>query len=114
MTALPTTTAYQGDTVTLDFLLLADNGSPEDLDDLTLVWALADPDEIDVPILQKTVGSGITLTSPATGRCQVTISAGDLDTPGTYIHEIEGTTGAGATYTYGQGLLIVKATVLPA
>lgn len=104
---------YQGDSDRLEFRLLDSNGAPEDLTNVTLKWGLSDPDEIDTPILEKTEGSGITVTDAAEGRCYVTISAGDLDTPGTYTHELEGAHASGATYTYGQGTLIVRPTVFP-
>lgn len=113
MTALPTTTCYQGDTVALDFLLLDESGNPEDLDELDLRWAMSARDELDVPILQKDSDSGITVLDATGGRCRVIVAAGDLATAGTFLHEIEGTTGTGSTYTYGQGLLIVKPTIYP-
>ena len=74
---------------------------------------MSDPDELDTPILEKTEGAGITITDAAAGRCYVSIAAGDLDTPGTFIHELEGAHTSGASYTYGQGTLIVRPTVYP-
>lgn len=113
MTVFQTTTCYQGDTLSLDFLLLDEGGAPEDLSNMTLRWAMSSRDEISVPILEKSESSGIVIVGPTEGRCRVTISAGDLSEAGTYLHEIEGTNESGATYTYGQGLLIVKPTIYP-
>lgn len=112
MSALPQVAAYQGDTLPLDFLVLDYDGNPQDLTSATIRWAMSDPDEMDTPILEKSEGSGITVTDATAGRCTVTVPAGELDTPGTYVHELEITIG-GATYTYGQGPLIVRETVYP-
>lgn len=112
MTTLAQYAVYQGDTANLDFLVLDSSGEPQDLTNATVRWAMSDPEEIDTPILEKAEGDGITVTDATAGRCTVTIPAGELDTPGTYVHEIEITIG-GATYTYGQGPLIVRETVYP-
>lgn len=113
MTQLKTHTVYQGDTVILDFLVLQASGSPQNLSTVTLRWAMSDPDEIDTPILQKSEGDGIEVTDASAGRCTVTIPAGEIDTVGNYIHELEVEFANGTTYTYGQGTLIVKPTVYP-
>lgn len=113
MTALKKYEIYQGDTVVMDFLILQPSGLPQNLSSVTLRWAMSDPDEIDTPILQKSEGDGIVVTSAAEGRCTVTVPAGEIDTPGNYIHELEVEFSTGSTYTYGQGMLIVKPTVYP-
>lgn len=107
MTTLPQYAIYQGDTANLDFLVLNNAGDPQDLSAATVRWAMSDPEELDTPILEKTGGDGVAITDPTGGRCTVTIPAGELATPGTFIHELEITIG-GATYTYGQGPLIVS------
>jgi hypothetical protein len=113
MTALPIKTAYQGDTVQLDFDLVEPDGSPLDLDTADeITWSLSDPTDLDTAILTKDTGDGISVLNADTGSCRVTVPAGALDTPGTYTHEIEATFGS-ITYTYGQGMLIVKPTVMP-
>jgi hypothetical protein len=114
MSTLPLKTAYQGDTVTIDFVLVEPDGSKLDLSTVSeITWTLASPDDIDTPILEKTTASGIDLLDPTNGLCRVTIAAGQLDTPGQYVQEIEASFAGGTTYTYGQGPLIVKATVTP-
>ena len=113
MSALPQYSAYQGDTARLDFLVLDYTGTAQNLATVTLRWALSDPDEMDVPILEKAAGDGIEITDAAAGLCTVTIPAGELDTPGTFVHELEVTLAGGATYTYGQGPFIVRPTVYP-
>lgn len=113
MTQLKTHTVYQGDTVVLDFLVLQASGAPQNLSTVTLRWAMSDPDEIDTPILQKSEGDGIEVTDASAGRCTVTIPAGEIDAPGNYIQELEVELASGATYTFGQGTLIVKPTVYP-
>lgn len=113
MTALPMRSIYQGDTEQIEFLVLDHTGDPQDLTNITLRWAMSDPDELDTPILEKSEGAGITITDPENGRCYVLIPAGELSTPGTFIHELEGTHSGGATYTYGQGTIIVRPTVYP-
>jgi hypothetical protein len=113
MSRLPQTEIYQGDTAQFDFLVLDTDGSPQDLSTVTLRWAMSDPDELDVPILEKTDGDGITITDAVNGRCVVMVPAGEIATAGTFMQELEVTLSGGATYTYGQGPLIVKPTVYP-
>jgi hypothetical protein len=114
MSALPLKVFYQGDTATLDFTLLEPNGSKLDLDTVSeITWTMSDPAEIDTPLLEKTTASGVAVLDPDKGLCRVTIPAGELDTPGQYVHEIEASFAGGQTYTYGQGPMVVKATVTP-
>ena len=110
---LPIRTAYQGDTVFIDFDIVEPDGSRLDLTGTTVKWSMSDPDNLNSPLLTKTSPTSITLLSPTNGVCRVVIDAGDLATPGTYVQEIEVEQTTGVTYTYGQGPLVVKPTVIP-
>lgn len=113
MSKLPIATVYQGDTARLSFEAQDSTGAPEDLTGCAIRWALSATDDIGTPVLTKASDEGITVLDAEAGRLVVTITAGELDTPGTYTQELEITLPSGATYTYGQGPLIVKPTALP-
>jgi len=113
MSKLQITAVFQGDSVKLPFEALTDKGAPENLDGCSIRWALSKPEAIDSPVLTKTSENGILVLDAAAGRLVVIINAGELDTPGQYVQELEITLPTGETYTYGQGPFIVKATVLP-
>lgn len=113
MSKLQITSVYQGDTARLPFEALDAQGAPENLDGCSIRWALSKPEAIDSPVLTKTTDNGITVTDAAAGRLVVIINAGELDTPGQYVQELEITLPSGETYTYGQGPFIVKAAALP-
>ena len=113
MSRLPITSVYQGDTARLPFEALDASGSPEDLTECDIRWAMSNPSEMATPVLTKTLGEGIVVLNAEGGRILVEIAAGELDTPGTYTQELEIPLPSGATYTYGQGPLIVKPTVMP-
>jgi hypothetical protein len=113
MSQLPITTVYQGDSLRLDFIVQDYDGAPLSLDGCNIRWGMADPTAIDSPILEKSDEDGITVLSASAGRLVVQIAAGELDTPGTYTHELEVTLPSGASHTYAQGPLIVKPTVYP-
>lgn len=113
MSKLQITSVYQGDTARLPFEAQDTTGAPENLEGCSIRWALSKPEAIDSPVLTKTSENGILVLDAAAGRLVVTISAGELDTPGQYVQELEITLPSGETYTYGQGPFIVKPTVLP-
>lgn len=113
MSKLQITSVYQGDTAQLPFEALDATGAPEDLTNCSIRWAMSATDNIGSPVLTKTSDEGITVIDAEAGRLVVTITAGELDTPGNYTQELEITLPSGATYTYGQGPLIVKPTALP-
>lgn len=115
MSTLPLKIIYQGDTALLEFTLVEPNGTKLDLDNASeITWTMADPDDIDSPLLEKTTSNGVDKIDANAGLCRVTIPAGELDTPGQFIQEIEASFTGGLTYTYGQGPLIIKPTVTPA
>lgn len=115
MSKLPQATVYQGDTVRLQFQALTPQGSPENLVGCRVRWALSDPGSISSPVLTKSSDEegDMTIVDAAAGRLIVNIAAGELDTPGQYVQELEITLPSGETYTYGQGPFIVKPAVLP-
>lgn len=113
MSRLQITSVYQGDTARLPFEAQDTTGAPEDLTGCSIRWALSATDDIASPVLTKTSDEGILVLDAEAGRLVVVINAGELDTPGTYTQELEITLPSGATYTYGQGPLIVKPTALP-
>lgn len=113
MSKLQITSVYQGDTARLPFEALDTTGAPENLEGCSIRWAMSATDDIGSPVLTKTSDEGITVLDAEAGRLVVTITAGELDTPGTYTQELEITLPSGDTHTYGQGPLIVKPAVLP-
>jgi hypothetical protein len=68
-------------------------GTPQDISGWTLSWLLkrkatdADADAL----LTKTTGSGIVLTTPASGLCTITVADTETNSfaPGTYHHELK-------------------------
>ena len=104
---------YQGDTVPMGFTVLDYDGTAQNLTSCSIRWGYATYDAQDTPLLVKTQLDGITILDAAAGRLLVNIDAGELDTPGTYVHELELTLPTGSTYTYGQGIFVVKPAVYP-
>lgn len=113
MSQLPITTVLQGDTVRLPFAVQDYNGAAQDLTGCEIRWGYADLGTSPTPLLTKTDVDGVTIADAGAGLLQVNVAAGELDTPGTFTQELEITLPSGPTYTYAQGLLVVKPTVYP-
>jgi hypothetical protein len=102
---------YTGEDKTLTITVYqADGATPQDITGwaLSYVWkkTLADPDA--EAALTKTTSSGITLTTPASGICTVTIADTDTDhlPARTYVHELKRTdAGSETVLTTGTVLL---------
>lgn len=97
---------YEGNIQTLSFTITdADNaGVALDLTNLTLKWAMSKASSLDplvystTPKLEKTEGSGITVTDASGGLCTVTIETVDTEPdnvngirPGNFYWELEAT-----------------------
>jgi hypothetical protein len=81
-----------GDTLTLEVTVTNDSGDPKDLTEADVVFALAEYSSQD-PLIEKTIGSGVDLVSPADGRLNVQISGSETSELGTargqeYYYEI--------------------------
>lgn len=114
MTVIAIQTLYQGDTCDLPFEVQDHNCAPQDLTGAIIRWALADPANLALPIVQKTIGNGITTIDAVAGRIIVTLQPVDTSgLAGTYRQELEVTLPSGATYTYAQGPIIIKPTIYP-
>lgn len=87
---------FLGEDKTLTFTIYQSNGvTAQDITGWAISWMLkkdATDDDVNAKIT-KTVGSGITLTTPLSGICTVTVA--DTDTaslrPGLYQHELKRT-----------------------
>ena len=94
-----TVTVYQADGKTL-----------QDITGWTLSWMLkAALTDLDAQaLITKTTSSGITLVTPTSGVCVVTLADTDTDglDPGTYVHELKRTTaGSEGVLAYGTFVL---------
>lgn len=113
MTTVNLGTMFAGDTLIVNFTVQQANRTPQDLTNCAVRWAVASADLLSVPVLTKTEGNGVTITSAALGQCQAKIDAGDLTTPGLYRHELEVELQNGDTYTVAVGNLTVAEAILP-
>lgn len=81
---------YAGDTKILDVVVKDSNGFPVDLTGTAVRWQLGKSATARPPLVQKSVGNGITLADAANGRFEVTLSAADTQAlRGSYYHEAE-------------------------
>jgi hypothetical protein len=80
-------TMYQGDSKTLQVTVLTEAGGPADLAGAAIRWQLAT--KIKGPaIVEKAIGSGITLVDAAAGRFDVALDPPDTE-PLTGVHYYE-------------------------
>lgn len=88
-----------------------DDGAAVDLTSATITWRVK---EGSTTKFSKTVGSGITLTSPTTGRFTITLATGDTSgLSGQYEHECRATLSDGTITTLFTGRLVVQPTLIP-
>jgi hypothetical protein len=96
---------YLGEDVSITVTVTDDAGSAVDITGMSisyLVWS-----GTNAAVITKTVGSGIALTTPASGILTITIADTDTDAiaPGRYNHELKITdNGAGLEEVIMQGL----------
>jgi hypothetical protein len=106
---------FTGEDKSLVFTVNQSDGSTaQDITGWSLSWmlkrAVADADAD--ALITKTTGSGIALTTPASGICTVTIDDTDTDSlePGTFRHELK-RTGAGVETILSYGTAVLKRAV---
>lgn len=98
---------YQGEGKSLVFTVVDENGAAIDITGATVTWRLAKIAAAG-SLLEKTVGSGIVLTTPGSGILTVTLDAADTSgrVAGEYIQEL--TVTLSAVPSKSQGPFIIK------
>ena len=101
---------FVGEDKSLMFTIVTAAGATQDITGWTLSWMLkANLTDLDASAsLTKTTSSGITLTTPTSGICTVSIADTDTDSlaAGLYYHELKRTTAGSETIlSYGTCLL---------
>jgi hypothetical protein len=102
-------TITRGDTVTHRVTVKNTDETAKDITGATVRYTIRTPGFADTQVLQKTVGSGIQLTTPASGILDVTLSATDtaaLVPSLRYVYDCEVTL-AGQVSTVQTGVLTV-------
>lgn len=107
-------TMVQGDTEVLSVAIVDDVGAILNLAGFTLRWAVRSGIGRTV-VLAKATGGGITVATPATGVCVIALAPADTLTltPGTYVHELEGTDSGGGVSTLLRGYLTLLGSIAP-
>lgn len=104
-------TVVRGDTSNFQITITDSNGLAYDLTDAS-IWFTVDG------LLEKTIGDGITVSTPASGVADVEISAGDTDAAPdrrtAYPYDVQVTLADGSVKTPVRGLFIVLPDVAPA
>jgi hypothetical protein len=102
-------TMYRGDTAILTVTVTdSDNGdAAKNITGATVRYVAV---RRGTAYITKTVGSGIVLTTPASGILTITLDPADTDdlTPGEYEHEVEITDGDGNVSTVTVGTLTIR------
>ncbi len=82
---------WAGNDIDLNFSIVDSTGSPVDLTTATtLEWVLHADVQDGNPLIQKSIGSGITITNPGGGQFTITLLPADTATlSGNYYHECE-------------------------
>lgn len=97
---------FVGEDKTLRFTVYqADDTTIQNITGWTLEWEVRQRPASSTPLLTKTTGSGITLTDPTNGVCDVALTATDTTTLGSgeYVHALRRTnSGASTVLTYGD------------
>lgn len=96
-----------GDDLEIEITAQDDNSDPIDLTGATIVWHLKKTSRLsEVEVLEKTVGTGISLVNAAQGIFKVALTDTDTeDLKGTYIHITKITTSSGEMKTIRQANL---------
>lgn len=93
----------------LEYTVLDEDGVAVNITGWTVTWTLRVDRATSAALITKTVGSGITLTTPASGILRVTIDSADWSTidPGNYWMVLE-RTGSGTNAVLSRGYMVVK------
>ena len=115
---------HRGDSRQILFQVVDPGLVPVDITGATMTWVISELDEDDVntipapipgsTLATKTVGTGITLTTPATGNGTIVLSSVDttgLNAPEQYYHEAQMVLG-GETTTIMYGILTLKRDII--
>ena len=101
---------FLGEDKTLAFTIYqADGSTPQNITGWALIFVLRrQPATADPALISKTTGSGITLTTPASGLCEVSIEDTDTEglSEGKYFYSLKRTdAGEETILTYGYAYL---------
>lgn len=100
-------TLYQGDSLTAQFSVVDDEGSPVDLTGATITWRAATVSH--QTVLDKAVGRGITVTDAAGGVCEVALAPDDTASLlGTYRHQLRVVDATGQEAVVAEGAMTVQ------
>jgi len=100
-----------GDSMSLVVTVVDDTDAAVNITGYSASWKVADGPTDDAEI-KKSVGSGITLTTPASGILTIAIAASNTsDMAGIYYHELQLTDGSSNVSTALYGRLSIKADV---
>lgn len=98
----------QGDTAALDFAIVDAGGGAVDLMGATIRWQMARSVRA-AAILEKAIGSGITITDAAAGKFTVELDPTDTAAiTGTFYHEVEIIDAVGNVSTPRSGTILIK------
>lgn len=96
-----------GDTMNLVVTVIDDAGAAVNITGYSATWKLAVRNDASADV-SKAVGSGITLTTPASGILTIALTAADTaDRCGAYVHELQLTDGSGNVSTALCGRLTI-------
>lgn len=100
---------FLGEDKTLQFTVVDSVGAAQNITGWALEWVLRRGEGL-TALLTKTTGAGITLTTPASGICTVTIADTDTDDfePGGYWHTLR-RTDAGTETVLAFGNVVLNA-----
>lgn len=111
---------HRGDDRQITFQVVDESQAPFDITGAALTWIMAEQDLKEAAtatpkpkattLVTKTVGSGITITAPATGDLQVDLDSADTVTfkaPLAYYHELQLTVGGFVT-TVAFGIITIE------
>jgi hypothetical protein len=102
-----------GDSIVFEVTVTDDaTDLPLDISAAAIRWALSAKATDAAPLVEKSLGSGITVVSGAGGIFRVAVAPADtVDLAGRYHHEAEVTIG-GAPSTVSRGVIKIRPTVL--
>lgn len=96
-----------GDDEIIRFQIFGTDGEIVEITGSSITWACARRNQTPV-LIQKTVGSGITITDGANGICEVSLAQADTATfVGEYYHELEVVDNTGNKSTAAFGTMTV-------
>lgn len=105
---------YSGNDALLQLTVNDESGNPIDLSGaLALIWALAKTARAAVPLVEKTLGAGVTIIDAVNGRADITVDAEDIEPlSGTYYHEVRLTNIAGKKVTVTFGTVTIPVNLI--